>query len=200
MLFFEQSFLPGEPFIFEAQEPAVLQVGSGNAPESLQIAVNVVLDDSLQGVVRRVARQTHDVGISRVFLEIEGECVEHRGRQFRVLQAVGAFRERCLVEPGAQERDLREVVEVPCLKGCVLPVVGEAEELAGLFLEVSVPLKLNQGPYCEDGRRRAAVVYAQCPQLGALGPLGLRIGDAARGLEAEQEIAVDQCALEPASL
>ena len=36
----------------------------------------------------------------------------------------------------AQQQDLNEVVEVSCLKACVLAVVGKGEELLGPFIEI----------------------------------------------------------------
>ena len=93
-----------------------------------------------------------------------------------------------LVQRRAQQGDLGEVVEVPGLQRGVLPVVGEAEELAGLRLEVAVALQLDERPDGQDGGGGAAVVHAQRRQLGALGALVLGVGDTAGRLEAEQEV------------
>ena len=97
-----------------------------------------------------------------------------------------------LVQRRAQQGHLGEVVEVPGLQRGVLPVVGEAQELAGLGLEVAVALQFDERPDRQDRGGRASVVDAERRQLGALGALALGVGDAAGGLEAEQEVPADQ--------
>ena len=40
-----------------------------------------------------------------------------------------------LVERRAQQRSLNKVIEMPSLEGSVLPIVGEAQQLARLLLQ-----------------------------------------------------------------
>ena len=118
--------------------------------------------------------------------------VEDAARQLAVAETSRAAFRRRLVERRAQQGHLGEVVEMAGLQRCVLAIVREAEELAGLGLEVAVALQLDERPDRQDRRRRAAIVHAERRQLGAFGALALRVGHPARGLKAEQEVPADQ--------
>ena len=39
-------------------------------------------------------------------------------------------------QSAAQQQDLNKVVEVACLKACILTIVGEGQELFGPFIEI----------------------------------------------------------------
>ena len=97
-----------------------------------------------------------------------------------------------------QQGYLRKVVEVARLQGGVLTVVGEAQELARLGAQVPVFLHRDERLHREDGGGGAPVVDPEGRQLEPFGTLASGVGDPARGLQAEQEIAADQrgrCAL-----
>ena len=96
------------------------------------------------------------------------------------------------VQRRAQQGDLHEVVEVARLEGGVLAVVGEAQELARLRGQVPVALQLDERAHREDRGGGAPVVHAEGGQLEALGSLAPGVGHPAGGLQAEQEVAVDQ--------
>ena len=92
----------------------------------------------------------------------------------------------------SQQGDLREVVEVARLQGGVLAVVGEAQELARLGAQGPVALHLDERPQGEDGGGGAPVVDPERRQLEPFGALASGVGDPARRLQAEQEVAADQ--------
>ena len=134
--------------------------------------------------------------IGRVVLEARIHGVDDAARQFAVAQSRSARRiarsHARPVQRRAQQGDLREVVEVARLQGGVLAVVGEAQKLARFRGEVAAALQLDERAHREDRGGGAPVVHAEGRQLEALRSLAPRVGDPARGLQAEQEIAVDQ--------
>ena len=94
-----------------------------------------------------------------------------------------------LVQRRAQQSDLREVVEVPGLQRGVLPVVGEAQELARLRAQVE---SLCSSISARTARIVVAVLRLSTPSVASFARSDrcvLRIGDAAGRLKAEQKVA-----------
>ena len=57
--FGKESITASESVIFEREHAAVLQIGSGNSPASLQIAIKVVIDDTPECITLPLAEGNH---------------------------------------------------------------------------------------------------------------------------------------------
>ena len=188
----KQAFFALQPFVAERKRAAVLEIRRGDSPTTLQVAIEIVIDDTAQGVVGGVLRRAAHLRVSRVSSNRSCMASKTLARKLSVAQSRAAPFLGRFVKCRRKQRYLGEIVEVPGLQRGVLAVVGEAQELAGLGFEVSVALQFDQRADRQDGGRRASVVNAKGRQLGALGALGLGVGDAARGIETEQEVPADE--------
>jgi hypothetical protein len=175
----------GEGLVADVEETALLEVREGDAPASLQVAVDAVAEDVAEGALGVGLREKPHVRVAGVGRERQAERLEDPLGQLVVLDSRGAGVDDGPVEPGAEDTDLDEVVEVARLEGRVLPVVGEAEELLRLLGEGLLRADLPDGREAEDGRGRAAPFGAERPDLSEVGHLARPVGHAA--LEAEAE-------------
>ena len=137
----QSSVSPSKPIfalqslVVEGEQPAVFEVRRSDAPAALQVPIEVVVDDPAQGIVGRVPRRAAHLRVGGIFVEPKLHGIEDAAREIAVAAARCALVLRRLVKRRAQQGHLGEIVEVPGLQRGILPVVGEAEELAGLGLE-----------------------------------------------------------------
>ena len=192
LLLGQQAVGSAESLVLEAEQAAVLQVGGGHPPAALQVAVEEVLERAAQGVLGALPGRAAHVRVRRVVVEARVHGVEHRPRQVAVAQPERLRSVACAMQCRSQQGDLHEVVEVACLQGGVLSVVGEAQELAGLGEQVPVALHRDERLHCEDGGGGAPVVDPERRQLEPLRALAPGVGHPARRLQAEQEVAANQ--------
>ena len=90
------------------------------------------------------------------------------------------------IDGRAQQADLDEVVEVTGLERGVLPVVGEAQELAGAVGDaLDVLAGRGWSTRLRMRGRRAAAFRSKLAQLGEVGGLPEAVRDAAGRAEAE---------------
>ena len=97
-----------------------------------------------------------------------------------------------MVECRAQERDLHEVIEVARLQRGILAVVGKAQQLARIGVQVAVGLQLDEGSHRQNGGGGAPVVHSEGRQLEPLRSLTPRVRYPARRFQAEQKSIADQ--------
>ena len=93
--------------------------------------------------------------------------LDHLRGQTVVAQAGFARVTQCLPEPGPQQRYSHEVVEMPRLQRRVLPVVGERQQLAGVYWKFRSAAKVShrgdRGDRC--GSRTALGVQRRQPRV-----------------------------------
>ncbi len=77
-------------------------------------------------------------------------------------------------------------------QGCVLTVVGEAQQLARFWTQTLVPLQRNERPYRKDCRCSAPAAHTEGGQLETLRTLSPGVSDSARRFQAEEEVPVQQ--------
>ena len=187
LFFFEQAVLPGHAVVLEAEQSAILEIGGGDPPASLKVAVQEVFDRLAKRRLGVAPGRPANFRIRRVILEPEVERLERMSREAAMFQR--AFPRRGLVQRRAQKGDLGEVVEMPGLQRGVLPVVGEAQQLSRFGRQRVLALQFDEGANREDRRRRASVVDAQRAQLGLLRTLVAGVRHPAGRLQAKQEVA-----------
>jgi hypothetical protein len=114
--FAEQTIGTSEALVFKTQQTAVLEIRSRHAPATFQVAVYVILDDAPQGIVRCRSCGTSDLWISRVFVELQRQRIEHSAGKLGMRESHCPLRLRCLVQRRTQQGDLCKVVKVAGLK------------------------------------------------------------------------------------
>ncbi len=130
--------------IRNADQAQLFEIRIVEAPAPAQVEVDSIAEDVAQGVLDLTACVSPDVRLLHVFgartrvVAIEAQRREDRGGDFVFRKYLaGICIDRC-EERAAQQKHLDEVVEVPGLQRCVLPVIGEAENLLCFVAEISV--------------------------------------------------------------
>ena len=90
------------------------------------------------------------------------------------------------IEAPSNKSDLHEVVEVPCLQGSVLTIVGEAQEFLGLRWELAFPLEIRDSTCCDQRGGTAAAPKSDLTQHAAIGASPIGVGHAARQAEVKR--------------
>src|SRR5271166_2949042 len=130
-----------ERYVLDFQQSTLLEVGRGNSPSSLEVAVNPVADHIPHCLVGVGLLGELDTGLAGIKLERKIEGLEDAECQLVVSDSFGTGCQRGLVERRAQQADLDEVVEMAGLERGILAVVGETEELLGVLLERGILLE-----------------------------------------------------------
>ncbi len=158
----------GERGVADAEEPKLFEVGVREAPPSAQIVVEPVAEHVAQRLPRPVRLRALGVWRARVVAGRQAQVVQHLVRQHVVHQRAARLVAQRREERPAQEQDHHEVVEVPGLKGGVLPVVGEAEQLAGGLRQRRVAEEVPHRRYGEDRGRARPPLGRQRAELRSL--------------------------------
>ncbi|TFE69316.1 hypothetical protein A7Q09_05340 [Methylacidiphilum sp. Yel] len=116
--------------VLDPEEVALLEIGGCQAPPALQIPIEAVAEDVSEGPVRLLAEREPDRGVARVALDGERQCFEDTLRELVVTDSWGGGLLGCAVQRSTEESHLHEIVEVTGLERGVLPVVGEAQNIA----------------------------------------------------------------------
>jgi len=172
-----------EPQVSEPQKAALFQVGLHEPPTPAHVLVNAVLDE--------VGEDLHNLaspgGVGKEILaggdlpEGKLQGLYHLGRHLVVAQ--GASFTHRPVYGGPEEPSADEVVEMTGLQAGVLPVVGEAEDLAGSLLDVAHG-RLLQRREGQDGGGAAPPLAGEAGELAELAVLA-GVEDPAVQAEAE---------------
>src|SRR5208283_2235477 len=118
-----------ERHVLDLQQSALLEVGRGDSPSSLEVAVNPVADDIPHCLVGVGLLGELDAWLAGIKLERKVEGLEDAERQLVVRDSFGTGCPRGLVECRAKQADLNKVVEMASLERGILAVVGETEKL-----------------------------------------------------------------------
>ena len=140
----EGGVVPGKvlkPGVFDTQETELLEVRVGVAPSPPLVEPDPVRQDLAQGSGgilkggpdKRGFQQPLAPDILAVVRIPEPDGMLHPQADLRAAEAVGTGSPEGSQEPGPQEADEQEVIEVPGLQRRVLPVVREPQHLAGVF-------------------------------------------------------------------
>ncbi len=162
--------------VFDLQQSALLKVGRGDSPASLEVAVNPVADHIPHRPVGVGLLGELDTGLAGIKLERQVEGLEDAEGQFVVGDSFRSGRLCGLVERGAQQADLDEVVEMAGLERSVLAVVGEAEQLLRVLLERNILLEHADDRQTQDRRGGASAATGESRQpaeirISAPGPV-----------------------------
>ncbi len=171
--------------IFDMEEVHLLQIGRGDAPSTLEVAI--------EAIAEHVAQRFLGVSQRLKFHRRIGGVLHQRQRQ----RIEGPLRERFVREPfrraengpierAAQHPNLDEVVEMARLQRGILPVVGEAQEFARPRRECRVLAEMLDRGEAEDGRGGAAAFGAERGELGKVAALPWVVGDGTLQTETER--------------
>src|SRR5208283_5919651 len=141
-----------ERHVLDLQQSALLEVGRGDSPSSLEVAVNPVADDIPHCLVGVGLLGELDAWLAGIKLERKVEGLEDAERQLVVRDSFGTGCPRGLVECRAKQADLNKVVEMASLERGILAVVGETEKLLRVLLERGVLLEHADDRETQDRR------------------------------------------------
>src|SRR5208282_2643848 len=153
-----------ERHVLDFQQPALLEVGRGDSPSSLEVAVNPVADDIPHCLVGVGLLGELDAGLAGIKLERKVEGLEDAECQLVVRDSFGTGCQRGLVERRAKQADLDEVVEMASLERGILAVVGEAEQLLRVLLERGILLEHADDRKAQDRRGGAPAAAGESCQ------------------------------------
>ena len=130
-----------KPGVFDMQEPKLLEIGVGVAPTATLVEPDPVREDLAQGLGgilkggsdKRGFQQPLAPDILAVVRIPEPDGLLHPQADLGAAKAVGTGVPEGSQEPGPQDADEQEVIEVPGLQCRVLPVVREPQHLPGVF-------------------------------------------------------------------
>src|SRR5579875_1862125 len=118
-----------KPGVRNVQESALLEIGTGKPPASLEVAIQQITEDVAQCRVSFVSSTTPPRRVICVRLQRKVEGVKHTIREFVIGQTRTAVVFCRAIERRSNQPDVQEIVEVRCLQRGVLAVIGEAEQL-----------------------------------------------------------------------
>jgi len=127
-----------QPDLVDAKESTLLEVGLNDAPTATQVLIDSKLDQVTKGSPCRLALHT-----ARVQLRIAGYVaeVDLHGLDDLVgdhIESQLPLGLECREDRRSQEGHLHEIVEVARLEGCILTVVCEAQDLAGILRDFAL--------------------------------------------------------------
>ena len=175
-----------ERLVVDLEQARLLEVRRGDAPATLEVAVEAVADDVAQGGVAGALRGELRLGLARVELGWEGQLVGDLRGQVVVGETVTAGLGGGAVQRGAEHADLDEVVEVAGLERGVLAVVGEGQQLPRDRIEGFLVAQRADRREREQTRGGAAAAGAEGAELAEVTRLATAVFDPAREAEAER--------------
>ena len=153
-----------ERYVLDFQQSALLEVGRGDSPSSLEVAVNPVADHIPHCLVGVGLLGELDAGLAGIKLERKIEGLEDAESQLVVRDSFGTGCQRGLVERRAKQADLNEVVEMAGLERGILAVVGETEKLLRVLLEGGILLEHADDRKAQDRRGGAPATAGESRQ------------------------------------
>ena len=149
----------GQASVLDGQQVELVEVRVVEAPSAAQVSQQAVTQDEAQRALGLLAGQAHELGGLQVLGErtgvgaVEAECLEHGIGQMLLVEHATLLLQ-CGHECRAEGEQEDEVVEVPSLQGSVLPVVGEAQQLARVWLVRGRLTQLEQLAHGAEGQHR----------------------------------------------